>query len=73
MAIFLKVQSPEVQRRAMSLIQNNKVYDTCERDLDVSTEVKLGEQEVDKGMRRPTDAEYGAYITALFNLSLIHI
>eukprot|EP00969_Alexandrium_andersonii_P249918 11045352-Alexandrium_andersonii.AAC.1 len=51
----------------MSIIQNNKVFDKFERDLDVSTEVKLGEQEVEKGRGRPTDAEYGAYCAAFFN------
>eukprot|EP00969_Alexandrium_andersonii_P271713 12009160-Alexandrium_andersonii.AAC.1 len=67
MAIFLESQPQEVKRRAKSIIENHKVIDRLEEKFDFAIEVELGKHEVQKGKKRPSDAEYASYCTPIFD------
>eukprot|EP00969_Alexandrium_andersonii_P020483 895015-Alexandrium_andersonii.AAC.1 len=45
--------------------RNYKVLDKLHEQFDFTIEVKLGKQELLKGKKRPSDAEYASYCTAV--------
>eukprot|EP00969_Alexandrium_andersonii_P256911 11357797-Alexandrium_andersonii.AAC.1 len=64
MAAFLLGQPKDVQERAQSILQNNKLMGELESRLDLSVEVKLEQCEPKEGLERPSLHEYRNYLVA---------
>eukprot|EP00969_Alexandrium_andersonii_P334213 14768797-Alexandrium_andersonii.AAC.1 len=67
MATFLLGQPKDVQDRAQSILQNNKLMGELESRLDLSAEVKLEQREPREGLGRPSLHDYRSYVAAFFN------